>query len=200
MKRFLTFLRVEGKLSLRCPDGVIFGIGMPVGVLLLIAVIAGSQSAGGAECICISADGGNLCDCLHGAAADDCRLPGQENFKAFLCDSDSSAYDSGSTGGDRHADGSLFCSSGHAAGCFWLRLPHGRKSDSIYGSLSAGHAFHVQHRYDIGQSVQDRKNCKCRHDLCLFSHALFIRSHDSLRAVSGSCAKGMQYPSADTWH
>ena len=39
MKRFLTFLRVEGKLSLRCPDGVIFGIGMPVGVLLLIAVI-----------------------------------------------------------------------------------------------------------------------------------------------------------------
>lgn len=49
MKRFLTFLRVEGKLSLRCPDGVIFGIGMPVGVLLLIAVIAGSQSAGGAD-------------------------------------------------------------------------------------------------------------------------------------------------------
>lgn len=49
MKRFLTFLKVEGKLSLRCPDGMIFGIGMPVGVLLLIAVVAGSQSAGGAQ-------------------------------------------------------------------------------------------------------------------------------------------------------
>lgn len=49
MKRFLTFLKVEGKLSLRCPDGIIFGIGMPVGVLLLIAVVAGSQSAGGAQ-------------------------------------------------------------------------------------------------------------------------------------------------------
>ena len=49
MKRFLTFLKVEGKLSLRCPDGIIFGIGMPVGVLLLIAVVAGSQSAGGAD-------------------------------------------------------------------------------------------------------------------------------------------------------
>lgn len=48
MKRFLTFLKVEGKLSLRCPDGIIFGIGMPIGVLLLIAVVAGSQSAGGA--------------------------------------------------------------------------------------------------------------------------------------------------------
>ena len=49
MKRFLTFLKVEGKLSLRSPDGSIFGIGMPVGVLLLIAVVAGSQSAGGAD-------------------------------------------------------------------------------------------------------------------------------------------------------
>mgnify|MGYP001780563271 FL=1 len=49
MKRFLTFLKVEGKLSLRCPDGIIFGIGMPVGVLLMIAVVAGSQSAGGAD-------------------------------------------------------------------------------------------------------------------------------------------------------
>ena len=49
MKRFLTFLMVEGKLSLRSPDGIIFGIGMPVGVLLLIAVVAGSQSAGGAD-------------------------------------------------------------------------------------------------------------------------------------------------------
>ena len=49
MKRFLTFLKVEGTLSLRSPDGIIFGIGMPVGVLLLIAVVAGSQSAGGAD-------------------------------------------------------------------------------------------------------------------------------------------------------
>ena len=49
MKRFLTFLKVEGKLSLHSPDGIIFGIGMPVGVLLLIAVVAGSQSAGGAD-------------------------------------------------------------------------------------------------------------------------------------------------------
>lgn len=49
MKRFLTFLKVEGKLSLRSLDGIIFGIGMPVGVLLLIAVVAGSQSAGGAD-------------------------------------------------------------------------------------------------------------------------------------------------------
>ena len=49
MKRFRTLLKVEGKLSLRSPDGIIFGIGMPVGVLLLIAVVAGSQSAGGAD-------------------------------------------------------------------------------------------------------------------------------------------------------
>ncbi|MEG0366589.1 MAG: ABC transporter permease [Coprobacillus sp.] len=46
MRQFITFLKVEGKLGLRCPDGLIFGIGMPVGVLMLISIIGGSQSAG----------------------------------------------------------------------------------------------------------------------------------------------------------
>ncbi len=44
MKRMLTMLKVEGKLSLRCPDGLIFGVGMPVGVLCLIGMIAGNQA------------------------------------------------------------------------------------------------------------------------------------------------------------
>lgn len=43
MKRFLTFLNVEGKISLRCPDGLIFGVGMPIGIMFLIAVIGGDQ-------------------------------------------------------------------------------------------------------------------------------------------------------------
>lgn len=47
MKRFLTFLKVEGTLGLRCPDGLIFGVGMPIGVMLLIAVVGGQQMAGG---------------------------------------------------------------------------------------------------------------------------------------------------------
>lgn len=46
MKRFLTFLKVEGTLGLRIPDGLIFGIGMPMGVMLLIAVIGGDKIAG----------------------------------------------------------------------------------------------------------------------------------------------------------
>lgn len=45
MKRFLTFLKNEGKLSVRCPDGILFGICMPVGVLFLIAVIAREKQA-----------------------------------------------------------------------------------------------------------------------------------------------------------
>lgn len=49
MNRFLTLLWVEGKLSLRCPDVVIFGIGMPVGILLLIAVLGGNQLAGSSD-------------------------------------------------------------------------------------------------------------------------------------------------------
>lgn len=46
MKCFLTLLKVEMKLGLRCPDSLIFGVGMPVGVLLLIAVVGGNQAAG----------------------------------------------------------------------------------------------------------------------------------------------------------
>ena len=44
MKRFMTLLKIEQRLSLRCPDGLIFGIGMPVGVLLMIGLIAGQQT------------------------------------------------------------------------------------------------------------------------------------------------------------
>lgn len=47
MKRMMTMLKVEGKLALRCPDGLIFGVGMPVGVLCLIGIIAGDQTVSG---------------------------------------------------------------------------------------------------------------------------------------------------------
>lgn len=43
MKKYLTVLGIEGKLALRSLDGVIFGIAMPIGVLLLIAMISGNQ-------------------------------------------------------------------------------------------------------------------------------------------------------------
>lgn len=47
MKRFITLLKIEGQLSLRCPDALIFGVGMPVGILLLIGMIAGEQTVSG---------------------------------------------------------------------------------------------------------------------------------------------------------
>lgn len=47
MKRFITLLKIEGKLGFRCPDALIFGIGMPVGILLLIGMIAGEQTVSG---------------------------------------------------------------------------------------------------------------------------------------------------------
>ena len=43
MKRFLTLFKIEGKLALRCPDGIIFGVIMPVGILFLIGFIAKDQ-------------------------------------------------------------------------------------------------------------------------------------------------------------
>lgn len=49
MKGFMTLLKTEGKLSLRCPDSLIFGVGMPVGVLFLISIIAGNQNIAGEQ-------------------------------------------------------------------------------------------------------------------------------------------------------
>lgn len=43
MNKFINLFKVEWKIGLRCPDTLIFGIGMPVGVLFLIAVIAGDM-------------------------------------------------------------------------------------------------------------------------------------------------------------
>lgn len=49
MRRFLKMYSIEQKLSFRDCDGVIFGIAMPVGVLVLIGVIAGGKMAGGSN-------------------------------------------------------------------------------------------------------------------------------------------------------
>ncbi len=45
MKRFLTLLKIEGKLALRGIDGVFFGIIMPVGIAILIGMICGNKPA-----------------------------------------------------------------------------------------------------------------------------------------------------------
>lgn len=46
MNKVLSLAKVEGKLALRSIDGVLFGIGMPLGVLLLTTMIAGNKQAG----------------------------------------------------------------------------------------------------------------------------------------------------------
>ena len=49
MRRFLKLYWTEQKLGFRCCDSIIFGIAMPVGVLLLIAILAGDKVAGNAD-------------------------------------------------------------------------------------------------------------------------------------------------------
>lgn len=46
MKRFLKLYMIEQKLALRSGDMLIFGIAMPVGIMMLINMIAGQQKAG----------------------------------------------------------------------------------------------------------------------------------------------------------
>lgn len=46
MKRFLKLYSVEQKLGFRSADSMIFGVAMPVGVLMLIAIVAGGKAAG----------------------------------------------------------------------------------------------------------------------------------------------------------
>lgn len=45
MKKFLTLLKIEGKLSLRSIDSIFFGVCMPVGIMILIGLIAGQNRA-----------------------------------------------------------------------------------------------------------------------------------------------------------
>ena len=46
MKRFMKLYAVEQKMALRSADSMIFGVAMPVGILILIAAIAGGKTAG----------------------------------------------------------------------------------------------------------------------------------------------------------
>ena len=46
MKRFLKLYLIEQKLALRSADMLIFGVAMPVGIMILINMIAGQKQAG----------------------------------------------------------------------------------------------------------------------------------------------------------
>ena len=46
MKRFLKLYVIEQKLALRSGDMLLFGIAMPVGIMILITMIAGNKMAG----------------------------------------------------------------------------------------------------------------------------------------------------------
>lgn len=43
MKQLMKLLKIEGTLALRCPDGILFGIFMPVAILFLIGFVANGQ-------------------------------------------------------------------------------------------------------------------------------------------------------------
>ena len=49
MKKFAKLYWIEQKLAFRSADTMIFGIAMPLGVLFLIAVVAGQKTAGGSS-------------------------------------------------------------------------------------------------------------------------------------------------------
>lgn len=61
MTKFMRLFRIEGRLGLRCPDAIIFGICMPVGILFLISIIAGNKPAyAGAEYTFLQSSFGSL--------------------------------------------------------------------------------------------------------------------------------------------
>ena len=45
MRKFFTLFKIEGKLGLRSIDSVFFGVLMPLGISLLIGMIAGDKPA-----------------------------------------------------------------------------------------------------------------------------------------------------------
>ena len=191
MKRFLTFLKVEGKLSLRSPDGIIFGIGMPVGVLLLIAVVAGSQSAGGADYSFLQSAFASLltvgicATAFMGLPLTIADYRDKKILKHFFA---------------TPIRPFMILSVQVVIGMLTSFFSAALVTVFFHRCISACHVVHVQHRHDSGKLVQDGENCECRYNLRLFSHAVFIGGNHPLRAVSGHCAKGMQCPAADTWY
>jgi ABC-2 type transport system permease protein len=49
MNKFLTMLKIEGKLALRGIDGIFFGVVMPVAIAAIIGMIGGQKEVAGAE-------------------------------------------------------------------------------------------------------------------------------------------------------
>lgn len=45
MKRFIKLLKIEGRIGLRCPDSIFFGVCMPMGIIVLLGIISGSKPA-----------------------------------------------------------------------------------------------------------------------------------------------------------
>ena len=177
MKRFLTFLKVEGKLSLRCPDGIIFGIGMPVGVLLLIAVVAGSQSAGGADYSFLQSAFASLltvgicATAFMGLPLTIADYRDKKILKHFFA-----------TPIRPFMILSVQVVIGMLTSFFSAALV------SLLAIFGFGYRMegnpilfiHVQHRHDSGQLVQDGENRERRHNLRLFSHAVLIGCDHSL--------------------
>ncbi len=61
MKRFLKLYGIEQKLCIRSMDSVIFGVVMPVGILVLISLIAGSKMTGDGGYTFLQSAFGSLC-------------------------------------------------------------------------------------------------------------------------------------------
>ena len=49
MTKVIRLAKIEGRLAIRSIDGILFGIAMPLGVLLLTTMIAGNNQAGNAS-------------------------------------------------------------------------------------------------------------------------------------------------------
>ena len=205
MKRFLTFLKVEGKLSLRCPDGIIFGIGMPVGVLLLIAVVAGSQSAGGADYSFLQSAFASLltvgicATAFMGLPLTIADYRDKKILKHFFA----TPIRPFMILSVQVVIGMLTSFFSAALVSLLAIFGFGYRMEGNPILFIGAFLLVMLSMYSIGMILASLcKTVKIANVVTTFVYfpMLFLSCNHPLRAVSGHCAKGMQCPAADTWY
>ena len=159
MKRFLTLFKIEGKLALRCPDGIIFGVIMPVGILFLIGFIAKDQQAGNSGYTFMQSAFSSLitigicATAFMGLPMTFSDYRDKKILKHFFVTPVSPRV---------------------------LLLSYGRKSLLISRRLRFRVIFDVWHRNDHCWSITFAKGYEYHLQCCLFPYVIFIRSNHSI--------------------
>ena len=180
MKRFMTLLKIEGKLGFRCPDPIFFGIIMPVGIFFLIAWIAGDKQVQTGNYTFLDSVFSSILT-IGICATAFMGLPtvlsdyrDKKILKHFFVTPISPKLLFISTSIIIRIDSNHFCLY-HNYMCYYIfPLSNGRQYPVIHPCISCCFIQHVQYWIIDFSIIAKHKNNQCIMQYCLFSYAVSI--------------------------